>query len=171
MTVSPKWDHKIMLWKNPKSLIGLHSGFLYGGSDTAELVPGDALLLGMTSTSANSSFLTHKILFPVKLLIFPDVIWKPDLRTEGIQRTEPGFQGGLPSQDAEPEEIFQRHEVNPGGAVRNHPLACAEDAWFFILERSFSLCRHFSLVPLSDSGRVVLKPCEYRKSGKNDTSV
>lgn len=28
-----------------------------------------------------------------------------------------------------------------------------------------------SLVPLSDSGRVVLKPCEYRKSGKNDTSV
>lgn len=74
MTVFPKWDHKIMLWKNPKSLIGLHSGFLYGGSDTAELVPGDALLLGMTSTSANSSFLTHKILFPVKLLIFPDVI-------------------------------------------------------------------------------------------------
>ena len=53
------------------------------------MVPGDALLLGMTSTSANSSsFLTHKILFPVKLLIFPDVIWKPDQGTGGVQRTE-----------------------------------------------------------------------------------
>lgn len=45
------------------------------------MVPGDALLLGMTSTSANSSFLTHKF-------FFPDVIWKPDQGTGGVQRTE-----------------------------------------------------------------------------------
>ncbi len=158
MTVSPERVHKILKksevsYRTPSRIPVLRLGHCWAGSRRCAAS-------GYDFNLCQQEQLSH-----AKVLLFCEIIdlsWRNLKSRPGDRRhtaNRVGGRGEFPNLDAEPEEIFQRHEVNPGGAVRNHPLACAEDAWFFILERSFSLWRHVSLVPLSDSSRAVMKPC------------
>lgn len=130
-----------------------------------------ALLPGISLASATSiSFPRIRSSFLLNLFTFPEFIWvsgqrKKTCSTQSQDRAVADFPVWCR------EEIFQWHEANPGGTVRNRPLAGAEGTRFvYPIRTAFFWCRRFiRCCRIPDSYRAVMKLCERRGQGKNDT--